>query len=245
MAAYPEAGGPTAPKKEAGIAVVELFTSEGCSSCPAADKLLGERIADAKRHGRRVYGLAFHVDYWDHLGWKDPFGSRLASLRQQGYARLLGKQGVYTPQMIVNGTDEFVGSDAARAERSIRTALARPVTATVTLKTEASDKAGRLKLHYEVAGAPAEAYLQIAFVESEQTVKVPRGENAGRKLKHFNVVKGFQSVDMAKAPKGDVDLRLPAPGVGTIIAYVQDTKNVKIVGAAAVEIKAAETEKKP
>jgi hypothetical protein len=230
--------------KEEGIAVVELFTSEGCNSCPPADKLLGELAADARKRGRRVYCLAFHVDYWDHLGWKDPLGSRFSSQRQAAYARLLGTRGVYTPQMIVNGADEFVGSDAARAKRSIQAALARKAAAVVTMKIEGG-KEGHATVRYEVAGAPAEGSLQLAFLESERAIKVPRGENAGKELKHFNIVRGFHRVDLAKTQKGEVDLKLPAPGRGTLVAYVQDAKTGKILGATAADINPTAAAREP
>jgi len=93
------------------VAVVELFTSEGCSSCPPADRILSRLTAETQRDHRRIYTLSFHVDYWDRLGWRDPYSSSANSDRQRQYAELMKLQSVYTPQMIVNGRIEFVGSD--------------------------------------------------------------------------------------------------------------------------------------
>ena len=94
-----------------GVAVVELFTSEGCSSCPPADDVLNALAADARTRHTRVFALAMHVDYWDSLGWPDPFASPAMTSRQQDYARSFGVRGLYTPQMVVGGAEEFTGSD--------------------------------------------------------------------------------------------------------------------------------------
>src|SRR5258706_10393726 len=93
-----------------GIAVIELFTSEGCSSCPPADALLAEILRDARGKNLAIYPLAFHVDYWDHLGWRDPYSDPAYSARQRGYSRTFHRDSIYTPQMIINGVSEFVGS---------------------------------------------------------------------------------------------------------------------------------------
>jgi hypothetical protein len=223
---------------EGGVAVVELFTSEGCSSCPPADRVLGDLVADAGRRGQAVYCLAFHVDYWDRLGWADPYGSKTYSERQHAYARALGLDQVYTPQMIVNGSEEFVGSDAARAKKSIRAALGRRAAAGVKLETEAA-KPGQLTVRYAVTEAPEGANLRVAFVEKEAATDVPRGENAGRKLRHFHVVRAFRSVDLSDSPKGEVVLDVPATKAGTVIAYLQEGKTLKIVGAASRDVPAA------
>ena len=101
------------------FALVELFTSEGCSSCPPADALFAKLMTEADTSGRAVYGLSFHVDYWDSLGWKDPFPDASFTRRQNRYETLLGVRGPYTPQLVVNGADQFVGSDGSRANSAI------------------------------------------------------------------------------------------------------------------------------
>src|SRR5271167_1475342 len=112
-------------------AVVELFTSEGCSSCPPADAALAEMAANARKSGAPVFALAFHVDYWNYLGWTDRFSDAAYTRRQSDYARAFNTDQVYTPQMIVNGVDQFVGSDRDAAKRAIDAALAKPAPATV------------------------------------------------------------------------------------------------------------------
>src|SRR6476620_3102500 len=110
-----------------GFAVVELFTSEGCSSCPPADAVLARLAADTRDRGLAVYPLAFHVDYWDRLGWRDPHSAKAYTDRQYAYAAALGAAGqVYTPQMVVNGTAAFAGSNAREADRQVAAALVRP-----------------------------------------------------------------------------------------------------------------------
>src|SRR4051812_22710448 len=108
-----------AAKPDSGFAVVELFTSEGCSSCPRADDVLNELSAEASRDGRPVYTLAFHVDYWDETGWRDPYSASWATQYQRAYVGALRAQGLYTPQMVVNGREEFIGSHASQARASI------------------------------------------------------------------------------------------------------------------------------
>jgi hypothetical protein len=122
----PEARADEPVAQAGGVAVVELFTSEGCSSCPPADAVLADIAATG---GPTTYALAYHVDYWDDLGWPDRFASPESAARQQTYARALGTRGLYTPQMVVGGTEQFTGSDRARAtaaiEREARRARAR------------------------------------------------------------------------------------------------------------------------
>jgi hypothetical protein len=235
----PEAGGapspaPGAPEGERPpVAVVELFTSEGCSSCPPADAVLRELSASPEA-GRSVFALSFHVDYWDDLGWPDPFADRGSTARQRAYANALGGSGLYTPQMIVDGREAFVGSDRARAQHSVAAALSRPAAASVALTAAA--RGAEVEARYRVTGAPGDAALHLALVESSTTVRVLRGENAGRTLRHDNVVRAFRSVPLDDAPSGAVTLVRrggPAPGSGAlaVIAYVQ-RPTLEIVGAA-------------
>lgn len=222
-----------APKPGA-VAVVELFTSEGCSSCPPADVVLNELVADARADGVAVYPLAFHVDYWDRLGWKDPFSSARASDRQRRYARTLDTN-VYTPQMVVNGRAKFVGSDRARARREIARALATPAPAKLSLRTDR--KAADVTVAYSIDAAPADSVLMVVAVERGLTTRVPRGENAGKTLRHENVVRTLESIAIAKtdrAVNGQAVLRLPddaKPDRVSIIAYLQDAASLRVLGA--------------
>jgi len=219
------------------FAVIELFTSEGCSSCPPADALLAKLVAESRAKPEAIYLLAFHVDYWDSLGWKDPFSDAAYSQRQYEYVQALGLDSAYTPQMVVNGTREFLGSDEARARRNIDAALERPATLTLQL-TAGSIANGALPVDFSVSGS-ARAVLRLALVERNLESQVSRGENSGRKLKHENVVRVFQSVPVGPTRKGHASIPLPASLVtsrASLIAYAQDPESLQILGAAAVDL---------
>jgi hypothetical protein len=161
--------------------LVELFTSQGCSSCPPADALLGEL---AKRPG--VVALAWHVDYWDGLGWKDKFSSADATHRQYDYARRLGLDSVYTPQLVIDGSAETVGSDAGAADAAIKAAASRPVEGPSLAFAADQDGTGRIELG-EGPKLPASVWL-IGY-DRAQTTPVGRGENAGRSLTEYQIVR--------------------------------------------------------
>jgi hypothetical protein len=221
------------------VAVVELFTSEGCSSCPPADVLLAEIIQEARKQNRPVFGLAFHVDYWNRLGWTDPFSDAAFSRRQHEYAKAFKSDQVYTPQMIVNGSAELVGSDRARARAGIDAALKRPAKASVKLHPEKAADRDVLPFAYEVTGAPRGAVLNVALVERGLVTKVNRGENAGRTLRHENVVRRFQTRSLDNSAKGTVEFKPPADLVrqnASVIAYVQEANLRTVLGAAAVDL---------
>jgi len=218
--ALPQAAGAAPP-----CAVVELFTSEGCSSCPPAEALLTRLDAHARAAGQRVYLLEFHVDYWNSLGWRDPWSSAAASERQHAYAAQLGIDQVYTPQMIVGGTSEFVGSNADRAEREIATALARPSAVDVALAAAPGDRV-RIRL----TPVPKGALVLVARVDDPPASHVAKGENAGRVLRHSDVVRAFATT--APDAKGLAEVTLGA-GPGRIVALVQDRGSGAVLGAAA------------
>lgn len=229
------------------FALVELFTSEGCSSCPPADALLGELASRGRTKGLSIYCLAFHVDYWNQLGWTDPFSAAEYSTRQKTYARVMRSPQIYTPQMIVNGTEEFVGSDRLRAEHVIDAALSR--SASVKLNLQAARERGdsqepsptatvaTTRVTYAVTGGPKNAVLHVAAVESGLASSVSRGENAGHVLRHENVVRAFSTVPLEKGMAGTVTLTVPqgtVAGHTSIIGYVQDGSTMAILGAAAI-----------
>ena len=179
---------PTAADSSATPVLVELFTSEGCSSCPPADALLSRLGRTQPVRGADIIALEEHVDYWDRLGWKDPFSSEAATARQSEYGEAFGGRQVYTPQMIVDGRAEFVGSSDAAALRAIRAASQAPKPG-IQLSWDAGDS---LAIHVEpLANAPAGDGAQLFLVVAENMLHsdVKHGENAGRALEHNGVVR--------------------------------------------------------
>lgn len=184
---------------EASPVIVELFTSEGCSSCPPADQVLMRLDKDQPVAGANVIALSEHVDYWNRLGWRDPFSSAQFSARQSDYAEAFERDGVYTPQMIVDGRTEFVGSNMGRAREAIAQAARLPK-AKVQLsfapdaesRTSGGGRAIPLVLHVEnipAMSAGDTLEVMLAITESDLNSSVGAGENAGRSLRHTAVVR--------------------------------------------------------
>jgi hypothetical protein len=178
--------------------IVELFTSEGCSSCPPADNILSRLEHDQPIEGVEVIAMGEHVDYWDQLGWKDRFSSPLFTARQQDYGQLFHLQTVYTPQVVVNGQAETLGSDVSAASQAIR-AAARGPRAMVSVNFTFSDL-----LTFEVRRLPPgtnTADLFLAVTESGIENSVLKGENQGRRLRHAAVVRSLTSLGQLDARK--------------------------------------------
>ncbi len=209
----------------AGFAVVELFTSQGCSSCPPADELLKELVDKPQEN---VAALSFHVDYWNRLGWTDPYSQAAFSERQQVYAGKLDA-GVYTPQMIVNGRHAFVGSRGTEARSHIRKALeARPETSIALNLTGEENRT----LEYRLSGRTDRLMLNIALISRHLENDVPRGENRGRTLEHVNVVRWFKTV-RPRSGEGSVELDFPAELKSAdtgLIVYTQDQDTWAVTG---------------
>lgn len=171
--------------------VVELFTSEGCSSCPAADELL-LRLDEAQPiPGVEVIALGQHVDYWNRLGWRDPFSAAEFTARQQQYHAVLRTAGVYTPQMVIDGRAELVGSDSGKAQREIVAAAREP-------KVEVRLEIVGDRLRVQVDALPKQSgEVLLAITERGLESKVGRGENAGRRLRHTAVVRRLTTLGKA------------------------------------------------
>ncbi|WP_433270412.1 DUF1223 domain-containing protein [Micromonospora vinacea] len=225
---------------DGGFAVVEMFTSQGCNSCPPAEELLSEIERDARDRGQNVFGLGFHVDYWDDLGWPDQFADAAYTARQEAYARAFGTRGLYTPQMVVNGTVEFVGSDRRRAASAIMSAVASAATTPLALSI-ANLGSDRVMVDYRAERPPERAMLHVAVVERGLDSDIARGENAGRTLRQDNVVRAFRSVGL-DAERGQVELATPPdldPRKASVVGYVQENGERAIVGATAIELSTA------
>ncbi len=218
---------------EESFAVVELFTSQGCSSCPPADYVLRDLIEEAEKTGKAIYGLSFHVDYWNYLGWKDPYSHSDYSNRQRHYNQQLRSRGSYTPQMIVNGVSEFVGSKRALAYQEVANGLG--VAAKVKLqitKLQLEESKNQLEFDYQIIGDCDACKVHIAAVESNLKDAVKRGENHGRTLRHDNVVRGFETEDFKTEGKGKLDLpKGMVFSASSLVVYVQEATYGKIVGA--------------
>jgi len=213
-----------------GFAVVELFTSEGCSSCPPADELVAK--IEKESTGKPIYILAFHVDYWNRLGWKDVFSSADYSHRQNQYANWLHLQSVYTPQAVVNGRTEFVGSEEGTLRNTIKSDLEKAPAANLTLSDIKVD-GGKASVQYHAEGNTGNDVLLLAVVEKNARSNVQRGENAGRTLSHVQIVRALTST-AAKSDNGDASITLPkgfdAKGY-ELIAFLQDPANGTITAA--------------
>jgi hypothetical protein len=204
--------------------LLELFTSEGCSSCPPADRLLAELAA-----GSEVLALSYHVDYWDRLGWKDPFSSPAATRRQNRYARLLGRGEIYTPQLVVDGHWQAVGSDRDAVGRAL--AAARRGAAAVPINLALADGAARVSLGAGPDDMPATVLL-VGF-DRRHVDKVGGGENDGRTLTHVDVVRGFAEIGRWTGAAGAITAPVPWPAER--IAALLQAEDGRIIGVAAAD----------
>jgi hypothetical protein len=217
------------------FAVIELFTSQGCSSCPSADELLIELADRGKTANARVYTLGFHVDYWDYLGWKDPFSRPEFTKRQNKYAKVFNATSVYTPQMVINGQKAFVGSDRSKAKRYTDIYLDIPSSNTLSLKISKYDQR-YVEVSFMCDRSNTDAVIHFALVESGLKNNVTAGENQGRVLKNDNVVRAFETIPLR--PEGTVVLNLPAEEIQgrlAVIAYVQNERSMRIYAANRVD----------
>ena len=222
---------PATVNNNTGFAVVELFTSEGCSSCPPADDALAHLLEEKKQN---VYVLGFHVDYWNSLGWKDVYSDAAYSARHQEYGSVFGLNSVYTPQAVVNGAEQFTASDSRRLNAVVDEALNRPAPATLQVAATVTGN-NAVSVSYTQKGGGA--ILNIALVQLHARSNVRRGENAGSVLNHVNVVRVFKTVNPGNMP-GTLSLQIPAGLTAAechVIAYAEGA-NKKIVAAAETKI---------
>ncbi len=214
--------------KRSSPVVVELFTSEGCSSCPPADKLLKSLNSDD------TLVLSFHVDYWNQLGWRDPFSSEEFTIRQRQYAGLFGLNQVYTPQMIVAGESEFVGSNKRLATSAL--AKAKQSESSQSLRITVSKAvANGFKVKYQTTGTSAGTLLNLAVAQKFASSKVTAGENSRTNLTHVNVVRSFKTIALDSNSNGETEIEFPAevmPSELIVVGYLQDKATGKIGSAA-------------
>jgi hypothetical protein len=231
--------------------IVELFTSEGCSSCPPADSLLSRLQESQPIPGVEIITLSEHVDYWNHLGWKDPYSSSQFTARQQHYADIFRGEDPYTPQMMVDGQKGFVGSNESEARKAIAQEVEAP-SANVTLSLDSgSSKTDSNHIAFLVrvdnvastkSGGPLEVLL--AITESGLRSSVKRGENSGRTLLHTSVVRKLMPVGTVNPKSGESFTAQPIVQISnswkrdqlTAVAFVQAKSNLRILGAADLRI---------
>jgi hypothetical protein len=222
--------------------LIELFTSEGCSSCPPADALLQQLDQSPTIPGAQLIVLSEHVDYWDHDGWKDPHSSHSLTDRQNVYADHLGLKSVYTPQMVVDGTTEFLGSNGPSAKQAIEKARDLEKTP-VRISGVLRENPGTLQAHVETDPLPessrarkADVYLVLALNHAES--QVAGGENKGRRISHVAVVQSLTKVGAVEKSKNfaqDVRVKIDPRVDHTnlrLIAFVQEPGQGKVLGAA-------------
>ncbi|MBD1394204.1 DUF1223 domain-containing protein [Mucilaginibacter glaciei] len=220
---------PIVVTSDKGFAVVELFTSEGCSSCPPADEVIAK--IEKEVSDKPVYILAYHVDYWNRLGWKDPFSSAAFSNRQNTYANWLNLSSAYTPQVIVNGKTEFVGSQEGTLRNTITANLRKSPKADLSLKG-VNLTGNKALIKYATEGG-ADNTLLLALVQKAATIVVKRGENGGRTLSHVQIVSNLQNIPLV-AKTGEASINLPDSFSAKnyeVIAFIQNTKTGEINAA--------------
>ncbi|MEO6259590.1 MAG: DUF1223 domain-containing protein [Thermoanaerobaculia bacterium] len=221
--------------------ILELFTSQGCSSCPPADRLLSTLTREQQAAGT-VIPLAYHVDYWNHLGWSDPFSSAAWSRRQNEYARVMRSSQVYTPQLVINGTAQMVGSDEGRVRREIARQLQQADRGVVTLDrvhVEGTQLVVDLRATLDAAEAAGRnAEVQLALFENDATTAVPRGELAGHRLNNDTIVRWQSPVLKVRGGSGEgkTTVRIPLQtawrsGHLGVAAFIQDSSTFAIYAA--------------
>lgn len=223
-------------KTSTGFAVLELFTSQGCSSCPSADENLAEITKQAALKGEKIVTLSFHVDYWNYLGWRDPYSTADATKRQRLYAGVHGSKQVYTPQLVVNGTTELLGSSRDKSKAAIQTAVKKRPRSNIQLTT--TTEGNKIAVEWKIEGLQSDDLVNLALVQNQVEDRVETGENSGRTLKHVNVVRDFHVVNPATS-KNSLSLTIPK-GLKAdelhVVAYLQSPMDANIHAVAIDDI---------
>lgn len=215
--------------------LVELFTSEGCSSCPPADAVLADLEAKQPVNGAMIIPLAFHVDYWNNLGWRDPFSTADWTERQKNYARALPDNGVYTPEIIVDGRDSFVGSRQGHAQDVIADAAKKPK-ATLSLMTHDTKGARELTIVFgALPSGSAVTDLVMAITDKHAVVNVTGGENSGRALDHTAIVRSLRVLGAVTASGGTFEIPVDAAwSQKRAVVFLQERASRAVLGAATI-----------
>ncbi len=224
------------------VVLVELFTSEGCSSCPPADALLRQVHGMKTPAGQLIVGISEHVTYWNALGWADPFSSPTYTGRQNAYSTSFGLDSVYTPQMVVNGREQFVGSDKGLLEQAIRKERDQPEPVAVRI-LEAGTNGNSLTVRFSASGdkSLAGADIMAVLADDADQSSVLRGENSGRNLAHVSVARSIARVAKLQGT-GEQTIQLPIPasfhngGGHHLIVFAQARGTGRVLGADTVAV---------
>jgi len=222
-------------KEQNGFALIELFTSEGCSSCPAADEVLEE--IQKKYSDKNVLIAGYHVDYWDKLGWKDVFSDASFTQRQEYYSNIFHLNSIYTPQVVVNGKKEFIGSNKSKLISSIEEQLNERPAVSIKLNVVQNTE-GKIDVHYSAEGVDAKKEQAIlVLIQKMATNEIRKGENKGRTLHHINIVRNIIYLPLKEKT---TSFTLPA-GLQKedifVAGFIQDKRSghVKAMQSASVE----------
>ena len=219
---------------EKGFVLMELFTSQGCSSCPPADEILGSYTMKNNEH---IIPIAFHVDYWNRLGWVDSFSNSKYSQRQQAYAGKFNLESVYTPQLIINGRKELVGNEQVKIVTIVNSFLKESTAVTISISDPAIT-GNKVFIPYTLSSIQPNTSINAALIQNHVFTQIKAGENRGEKLDNYNVVRDFITLRLANAV-GKISLQLPKGSMTTdysIVLFVQEDVSGKITGAVKLKL---------
>lgn len=223
-------------KDEKGFALIELFTSEGCSSCPPADEAISDIQNEYKNEN--VVAVGFHVDYWDRLGWKDAFSSPDNTARQEYYSSIFKLSSIYTPEAVVNGKYQFVGSDKSKIVNTVEEQLKSKPSEIINLNVTGNSE-GNIEVKFSINGNTSDNdQMVLLLVEKAATTNVKKGENGGRTLHHINIVRKM-AVTSTFSKEGAENFTLPSDlkkENAFITAFTQNKKTGAVTGVATTAI---------
>ncbi|WP_083158097.1 DUF1223 domain-containing protein [Allomuricauda sp. CP2A] len=214
--------------------VLELFTSQGCSSCPPADRVL-EKVK--KEFPETVFALSYHVDYWDYIGWKDPFAKSSYTKKQSNYNRKFGSPNNYTPQLVVNGKEHFVGSNQSKAYSKIGYYTSQTTENSVAI-LDTQRLRDKISFKYSTTGDLSHKLLRAVLVIDEHTTQVKRGENRNRTLRNSNIVVNERYIDL-ESQTGSSSIAIPAlvtPTDDLTLMLLMESESLDITAAAKIQI---------
>lgn len=218
-----------------GIVILELFTSQGCSSCPPADKVLEKYVLN---NNPNIIPLAFHIDYWNNLGWKDPFSKAEFTNRQRDYSRNFNSGNIYTPQLIINGKHQVVGSN----ENAIKTIVNQELLIKNPAKIDINSithVGNQLIVKYSATDFSANKIVNLALVKKKEFTSIKRGENSGLKQISYNIVYDFKSKSLTNSTENQTVFDFKSDWKASdfmIVAYLQNNNYGKIIAASKKEI---------